>query len=602
MHPAHLPENDRHRNGGSGGGGGGALKGLSAARSGLFHEELVPLKGGEPNDAPPQRSSASSGAATRWIVGGGSHGNSSVRIKDRSSFRDRCISCAAIAASLLALLLCGWALILTFKNWRGSVWPSLPSRDPSRLDSATNNNVVELYDELGRYVMEAYDAQPPFSDFLPALAGYYGKPLYAFYVNRGQGIASFGFESKEYPIMEFNSATKAYQSTPLLGFRTFLQLSRRKPRTSDAFVTIEPFSPLSTRHFVQQSTPLLYDSNNNHEDDDNDRVLPRRYMYVGANEMQVREVDTGHGIETNVTYFLLPEEDFGAFVKRTTITNLNPRETLTLSVVDGLAKIEPAGGKLDGYLKNMGRTLEGWMGVYQPYNDTASMPFFRLSMLPGDTASVVVQEAGHWCLSVLESDDGPSVLPILVDPSKVFGYDTTFLAPVNLHAKRLADVLQEPQYRFAKTASAFSAVEDVVLPPGQSVTVSTFFGRADHILEVPVVVRRLTEPGFVEYKLERSREVVNQISTTVETRTALSLFDGHVQQVFLDNSLRGGVPSILGEVDDNVKMMSADEDGRLKVFHLFSRIHGDLERDYNSFVIAPTFFSQVRCVRSEKYN
>ena len=35
-----------------------------------------------------------------------------------------------------------------------------------------------------------------------------------------------------------------------------------------------------------------------------------------------------------------------------------------------------------------------------------------------------------------------------------------------------------------------------------------------------------------------------------------------------------------------------DEDERVKVFHSFSRIHGDLERDYNAFKIEPTFFSQ----------
>lgn len=50
----------------------------------------------------------------------------------------------------------------------------------------------------------------------------------------------------------------------------------------------------------------------------------------------------------------------------------------------------------------------------------------------------------------------------------------------------------------------------------------------------------------------------------------------------------------MGEVDDDAKMRNADEDDRLKVFHLFSRIHGDLERDYNDFEIEPTFFSNVR--------
>lgn len=527
----------------------------AAGGRGLFHEELVPLKGGPVEDL-----------------------TTVAKRRRPRSFRDRCTSIGAISASILALILCSWVLISTWRG-KGNEQASDTGAPPTQQGSgpaASSELHVQMYDEFGRYILEDYDAQPPFSDFLPGLAGYYGKPLYAFYLNRGQGIASFGFQSKDTPIMEFNPANKAYQSTPFLGFRTFLQVSRR----SRSFL-VEPFSPLTTRHAQLSGVG----------------ALPKRFMYVGANEMQIREVDDTRGIETNVTYFMLPEEDFGAFAKRTTITNLG-RDALTLAVLDGLAKIEPAGGKLDNYLKNMGRTLEGWMGVYQPYNDTTKMPFFRLSMLPGDTASVVVQKAGHWCLSVLENEDpngDPDFLPVIYDVSKVFGDDTTLLTPVNLYSKSVADILEEPQYGFAKTASAFAALDQVSLVPGQSVTMTTFYGKSNDILDVPVILRRLTQPGFVEYKFKRTREICQQISTSVETKTADPLFDGHVQQIFLDNSLRGGIPSILGEVDDNIRMMSADEDVRLKVYHLFSRIHGDLERDYNNFVIMPTFFSQVSC-------
>jgi hypothetical protein len=604
-----------------GGGGGGVV----------FHEELVPLKGEEPGvRTSPANGAGSSSAASSLSSGRPNRHASRTRTNKytevgrgrRASWWWWCCcggrfctaAWGAIGASVIALALCGWSLLSTFRSggtgngngngglrripWfrsgSGSFTP-----DASGGGGAAANSANGLYDELGRFVVESYDAKPPFADFLPGVAGYYGKPLYAFYVNRGQGIASFGFESKDYPIMEFNPANKAYQLTPFVGFRTFVQATRpnTRSRTKGPFV-YEPFSPASTRHLDHDPQQLAY-SLSSGATSSSSALLPTRYMYVGSNEMQIREVHEGHGIETNVTFFMLPEEDFGAFVKRTTITNLDAHAPITVSVVDGLAKIEPAGGKLDDYLKSMGRTLEAWMGVYQPYNDTTSMPFYRLSMLPGDTASVVVQKAGHWCLSVLESaDDGdggdPGFLPILSDVSKVFGDDTTLVTPVNLFRKPLADILQEPQYSRAKTASAFAALADLTLKPGQSVTISTVFGKADDILQVPVYLRRLTQPGFVEYKLRRSREVVSQISSTVSTSTSSRLFDGHVQQAFLDNSLRGGVPTVLGEFDDNVRMMSADEDSRLKVFHLFSRIHGDLERDYNSFVIAPTFFSQVR--------
>ena len=57
-------------------------------------------------------------------------------------------------------------------------------------------------------------------------------------------------------------------------------------------------------------------------------------------------------------------------------------------------------------------------------------------------------------------------------------------------------------------------------------------------------------------------------------------------------SLRGGMPFILGDLDDDAKYSNYDEDERVKVFHVFSRIHGDLERDYNAFYIDDSYFSQ----------
>ena len=63
--------------------------------------------------------------------------------------------------------------------------------------------------------------------------------------------------------------------------------------------------------------------------------------------------------------------------------------------------------------------------------------------------------------------------------------------------------------------------------------------------------------------------------------------------MFLDNALRGGVPLILGDVSPPRPLRpDLDEDPALKVYHTFSRIHGDLERDYNAFSIDPTYYSQ----------
>src|SRR5258708_35546779 len=77
------------------------------------------------------------------------------------------------------------------------------------------------------FVIENYNQAAPFSDFFPAVAGVTGKPMWVFFTNRGQGISSFGVNNKDGSMMEFLPANKAYQATPLLGFRTFLKAGNR---------------------------------------------------------------------------------------------------------------------------------------------------------------------------------------------------------------------------------------------------------------------------------------------------------------------------------------------------------------------------------------
>jgi hypothetical protein len=549
----------------------------------------------------------------------------------------------AIVTSALTCVLCTAALLYYGSSF---VWNSIGNtrsgdrigrEDANASSTTTTRHAImdqqrlyaqQYYDSCGRYILEDYDIKPIMTNFLPGLSGIYGIPLFTFYMNRGQAITSFGYKSKEYPIQEFHSANIAQQSTPFTGFRTFLQVTSKQSATStrswfsswiddrqyrgSTTKLIEPFSPLRSRREARKgdddnSNVDFMDSCDTHDDRATD-TLPKRYMYIGSNEVQIQEIDTVNKIETNVTFFVLPEEDFGAFAKRTTITNLQ-RDTkrrmdgaeITISLLDGLTNIIPAGGKMNDLLKNMGLTLQSWMKVDSPYNDTVRMPYYRLSMLPTDTEQVTIQEAGHWCLSIIDenmdTNSAPELLPIIYDPSIVFGDDTTLIRPTRLESHTISHILaMAQQYGRGKTPSAFAALTNITLRAGQSVTITTFFGKADHILDVPVIARRLLQPGFAEFKLARAGELAKQITSSVDGVTSNPLMDGHVQQMFLDNSLRGGMPQILGEDNDDSKLRCTDEDERLKVLHLFSRIHGDMERDYNSFEIAPTFFSNVSLV------
>ena len=420
-----------------------------------------------------------------------------------------------------------------------------------------------------RFVLEDYDVKSTFSSFLPAVAGYFGKPVWAFYVNRGQAMATFGTTSKDYPILEFNSANKAYQLTPYVGFRTFV----RGTRESGSSFQSEPFSPSTSRNLKSS---------------EDQNLLPKRILYVGTNEFEIADIDAVNGLTTNVQYFILPEEDFGALVRRTKFTNTGT-STLKLDALDGLAKIEPYGGALDWGLKQMGRTLEGWMGVYH-VNDKIEMPFYKLSTEPTDTASVKIEESGHYCVSFIEDNTTQSsLLPIIFDTSKVFGEDTALENPQGLYTSSVNEILSNPQYGWAKTSSAFAALDGIEIKAGESITIATVFGKADQQLEVPVIASHVTVPGYIDKKFLRARAITNELSSSVETTTVNPLFDGTVRQMFLDNGLRGGIPTILGNVHND---LNYDEDPGVKVYHTFSRIHGDLERDYNNFKIDPTFFSQ----------
>jgi len=443
--------------------------------------------------------------------------------------------------------------------------------ESSNLLNPEDEKKLKLFDSMNRYVMEDFDAKPTFASFLPAVAGLYGIPVWSFYVNRGQAIASFGFKSKEYPILEFNAANKAYQDTPYVGFRTFL----KGTRGGKDFFT-EPFSPANTRNL---------------EDYSNQSMLPKRVMFVGPNECEITENDRVNGLTTSVKYIVLPEDTFGALVRRTNITNSGDGP-VTFSSLDGLAKLEPVGGQLDWSLKNMGRTLEGWMGVYQAGEGT-TMPFYRMSTEPGDTASVKIELAGHYLLSFLDSPDHDAeLLPIVYDSEVVFGRDTSLFQADGFKAKSMKDILSNPQYGDARTSSGFAALDEITLQPGESISVTSFYGKADHIDDVKAIADHITKAGYVEKKFVQARVMIDFLTSSVETNTSSHLFDGTVKQVFLDNSLRGGMPFILGDVDDDAKYSNYDEDPRVKVFHAFSRIHGDLERDYNAFLIDDTYFSQ----------
>ncbi|MBN1872127.1 MAG: hypothetical protein JW800_06095, partial [Candidatus Omnitrophica bacterium] len=115
----------------------------------------------------------------------------------------------------------------------------------------------------------------------------------------------------------------------------------------------------------------------------------------------------------------------------------------------------------------------------------------------------------------------------------------------------------------------------------ESVQVISLSGSASNPDKVNAILNKVKgEPEYFEKKAGENRDIVNRLENSIFTKSASDEFDFYARQTYLDNLLRGGVPISI-----------ATPKGPF-VFYGYARKHGDLERDYNSFKLEPSYYSQ----------
>lgn len=388
-----------------------------------------------------------------------------------------------------------------------------------------------MFDNKNRYIIRDYGKRSCFSSFLPGISGKMGIPVWTFYVNRGQGITSFGSGDKDHSIMEFYPAHQAYQITKRQGFRTFV-------KKDGAY--LEPFS--------------------------NENV--GQTMYIGMNEFEIEECNKEEGIQTNVLYYTLPHENIGGLVREVTFKNISDSK-MNLQILDGLPALIPYGVSLTD-MKEMGQTVKAWMQVEDRESRT---PYYRVRASIADSIAVQEIKEGNYGFAVTEDGDK---LPVIVDPEVVFGYDTSLTEAVEFKEKELTDVLQIKQMAENNLPCCFFALEKE-LDSSESVTIYEVYGKA----ESKDILKEISDKCVGrDYFMKKHREAVTlteNLCKGIHTKTSNPVFDAYCKQTYLDNLLRGGYPIKIGTD---------------KVFYLYSRKHGDIERDYNFFQMSPEFYSQ----------
>ncbi len=397
--------------------------------------------------------------------------------------------------------------------------------------------LIDQNDNL-KFIIKSYNLAKPFASFFPGIAGTMGIPMWCFYVNRGQCISSFGFDSKDGAIMEFQPANKAYRYTPIFGFRTFIKYDSK---------VYEPF----------HQTPI-----NENWDIENE-------MIISPYDLTLKETNKTLGLEISVKYFTIPEEPIGALARIVNIKNIGGKN-LNLEIIDGLPQIMPHG--LDDWaMKNMSRTIEAWYTVDNVENN---MPYYRLKMTFKDTVEVKPIKEGHFYFSFVEEN---KPLPVIIEPDKVFGLSNDFLYPFIFAQKDFK--FPEAQYSGNRTPSALSYLK-ISLGKGEEKSIYSLVGKEDSIENYKKRFESLAKSKFFSEKEEMNKKLILKLMDKCFVYSNIPAFNSYAKQTFLDNLLRGGFP------------FTIESEGKKDVLYLYSRKHGDLERDYNNFKLQPNYFSQ----------
>jgi len=392
-----------------------------------------------------------------------------------------------------------------------------------------------LFNEKNEFIIENYDKAKTFASFLPGIAGIDGIPMWAFYVNRGQVMGSFGVKDRDGTIMEFFPAHTMYQNIERKGFRTFIKYKGR---------IHEIFSSASADKYA-------------------------RSLVIEKNRVRVVEENHTLGLRITVAYFTMPGESYAAMVRKVTVESLDGQNR-EIEVLDGLPQLLPVGATNATY-QEMSNLMKSWYEVYNAENRTA---YYKVRASTADTVEVSEFEEGNFYLSFSTESNG--LLPVIYDIDLVFGYNTALSRPDGWDCP-IEELTLRKQIAQNKVSGGFTALRTVA--GKKPFTLWSVIGHISGIHRVNALKKDFC-PEFILRKEREAMELVEALVSDTYTKTAVGMFDKYIDQCYLDNILRGGYPLIFGAGEKS------------HVYHVYSRKHGDLEREYNFFSLEPSLYSQ----------
>ena len=283
-------------------------------------------------------------------------------------------------------------------------------------------------------------------------------------------------------------------------------------------------------------------------------------LFISKDKVSIEEFNEKLGLNVKITYFTLPNYKIGALSRLVEITNT--KEKREIEVLDGLTQMLPSGVDYGGF-KAVGNLLQSWMDVLIE-KDYA---FYKLRGSTGDSTVVNEVVDGNFFISKVNGQPAS----IIADIKKVFKHDTSFRT-----AHGFIEGLDLDQVTVNQVPSAFvwykGDIED-------KLTVESLYGYVNNSNLIGELAS-LVDGNFLSKKLKENENLVDETISEVDLETNIPILDQYFKHNLLDNLLRGGKPYLFNTKSGEVN------------YHLFSRKHGDPERDYNFFYLEPNYFSQ----------
>lgn len=258
-----------------------------------------------------------------------------------------------------------------------------------------------------------------------------------------------------------------------------------------------------------------------------------------------------------VVYSTISHQPYPGLIRKVTIKSKGQH---SLRIVDGLPIYLPKGA--DNYAYHELTTL---VAAYCQVEISNGVPYLRYTNRGGDEAKVVIKEDGNSFISV---DKNNYRLSPLVDLSILFKQDDSLANPLGFDDCFAKDLDQSLSNQIP---CAFS-IGQAELKDNEEYSFISLFSSFDKNKECCNTFNSLNY-DFLNKQISITSSLVD--SLLPEIKTSDDRLNEYLKQCFLDNGLRGGFPI---QKDD-------------KTLYLYSRKHGDMERDYNAFNIPSTYYS-----------